>query len=170
ANGALTIVPAAGEDLAPPPPAISPTSAAAASVQGSAREMMPGSVAPETGLAVPVLSTPPTQAAATVPDDSRIVLRANALTWLMVKDKTGSVLLNRTLKPGEIWPVPPRGDLLLTTGNAAGTDILLDGAVTAGLGGAGVVRRDLPLDIDQIHDGKLAPVINPQLASSRPRQ
>jgi cytoskeleton protein RodZ len=104
------------------------------------------------------------------PDDSRIVLRANAASWLLVKDKSGAVLLNRVLKPGETWPVPPRADLLLTTGNAGGTDVLLDGVVSASLGGAGVVRRDLPLDADDIHAGKLVPVNNPQLASSRPRQ
>jgi cytoskeleton protein RodZ len=98
------------------------------------------------------------------------VLRANAPSWLLVKDKSGAVLLNRVLKQGETWSVPPRTDLLLTTGNAGGTEVLLDGVVTASLGGAGVVRRDLPLDADQIHGGKLAPVINPQLASSRPRQ
>ncbi len=98
------------------------------------------------------------------------MLRASAPSWLLVKDKSGAVLLNRVLKPGETWPVPPRADLLLTTGNAGGTDVLLDGVVTASLGGAGVVRRDLPLDADQIQDGKLAPVVIPQLASSRPRQ
>lgn len=167
ANGALKIVPATGEPQPPPPPAISPTSAAAASVQPPLRDMAPGSLAPLAGLAPATLS--PTQAAAaTLSDDSRIVLHANALTWLQVKDKTGSVLLNRTLKPGETWPVPPRGDLLLTTGNAGGTDILVDGALTPSIGGSGVVRRDLPLDIDQIRDGKLAAVINPQLALPRP--
>jgi hypothetical protein len=34
-------------------------------------------------------------------------LRANADSWLLVKDRAGAVLLNRVLKAGETWPVPP---------------------------------------------------------------
>jgi len=89
------------------------------------------------------------------PDESRIVLRASADAWVLVKDRGGAPLLNRTLKAGETWPVPRLDNLLLTTGNAGGTEILLDGAVTPSLGSSGTVRRDLPLDPDLIKDGKL---------------
>jgi hypothetical protein len=61
------------------------------------------------------------------------------------------------LHPGDTWPVPPRPSLLLTTGNAAATEILVDGVTTVSLGGAGAVRRDLLLDADQVKAGKLAP-------------
>jgi cytoskeleton protein RodZ len=98
------------------------------------------------------------------------VLRASADAWIQVKDRAGAVLLNRTLKAGERWSVPPRPDLLLTTGNAGGTDILVDGAPTPSLGNAGVVRRDMSLDPNQIKDGKLAGAAVPQLASTRARQ
>ena len=97
------------------------------------------------------------------------MLHATADAWLLVKDRGGATLLNRVLKAGETWLVPQRTDLLLTTGNAGGTEILLDGAATFGLGGNGVVRRDLPLDAAQIRDGKLATQAVP-LASPRPRQ
>ena len=169
ANGALKIVPgtpapaqmASNEPPAPPPPSVSPTSAAAASVQPPPHdELPPAAMVP----AVPTASV----AGPAGPDDSRIVLRANALTWLLVKDKTGSVLLNKTLKPGDTWSVPPRADLLLTTGNAGGTDIVVDGTVTPSLGGSGVVRRDLALDPDQIRDGKLALTASPQAVSTHP--
>ena len=56
---------------------------------------------------------------------------------MLVKDRSGAVLLNRVLKAGETWPVPPRPDLLLTTGNAGGTEIVVDGAPTPSLGGPG---------------------------------
>jgi cytoskeleton protein RodZ len=126
------------------------------------------SVSPSSAAAAPVnplpahlpLAAPPTVAATVVPPlpgQPRIVLRASADAWMQVKDKAGTVLLNKVLKPGEIWAVPLLPGLLLTTGNAAGTEVLLDGATTAGLGGAAAVRRDLPLDPDQIKDGKLAP-------------
>lgn len=146
---------------APPVAAISPSSAAAAQVSSR-----PADASPSAGLS-PV-GTPAASAAPSV-DSGRIVLRANADAWLLVKDHTGAILLNRTMKAGDSWPVPPRPDLLLTTGNAGGTEILVDGAPTAALGGPGAVRRDLPLDADQIKDGKLAPPL-PQVVSTRPRQ
>ncbi len=101
----------------------------------------------------------PGSAAAAVPpappDQPRIVLRASADAWLQVRDRSGQVLLSRTLHAGETWDVPPRPNLLLTTGNAGGTDLLVDGVTTGPLGGNGAVRRDLPLEPDQIKDGKL---------------
>jgi cytoskeleton protein RodZ len=150
---------ASGTSASPAPPvmAISPTSAAAAQLPPR-----PAELAPVAGLS-PVPDIPAV-------DANRIVLHANADSWLMVKDRAGIVLLNRVLKAGETWPVPPRTDLLLTTGNAGGTDIVVDGATTAGLGGNGAVRRDLLLDPDQIKDGKLAVAAAPPIASTRPRQ
>jgi cytoskeleton protein RodZ len=140
-------------DPAPPVMAISPTSAAAAQLPPR-----PASDAP-----IAALSPAPTEM-------GRIVVRANADSWLMVKDRAGSVLLNRVLKTGETWPVPPRTDLTLTTGNAGGTEILVDGTTTAGLGGNGAVRRDMPLDPDQIKDGKLAVATAAPVTPTRPRQ
>jgi cytoskeleton protein RodZ len=140
---------------APPAMAISPSSAAAAQLPAR-----PPDVA-----ALAVLAPVPASAA---PDAGRVVLRASADAWVLVKDRGGAVLLNKTLRSGDTWPVPPRADLLLTTGNAGGTDILVDGAATPSLGGAGAVRRDLLLDPDQIKDGKLAGAAAPQLASSHP--
>jgi cytoskeleton protein RodZ len=114
--------------------------------------------------------SPLSAAAASLPDAPRIVLRASADSWLMVKDRSGGVLLNRVLKAGETWPVPRRADLLLTTGNAGGTDIVVDGALMPSLGGAGAVRRDLLLDADQVKDGKLTIAASAPFASARPRQ
>jgi cytoskeleton protein RodZ len=144
---------------APPVAAISPTSAAAAQLPARPVDGLPAA-----GPA-PVSAT-----VAPAADAARIVLRASADAWVMVKDRAGAVLLNRTLKAGETWPVPPRSDLLLTAGNAGGTDILLDGVATPSLGAPGTVRRDMPLDPDQIKDGKLAGALAPQIAAGRPRQ
>jgi cytoskeleton protein RodZ len=146
---------------APPVVAISPTSAAAAQLPP------PADVPAVAGLSPVPASVAPAPGAS---DANRVVLRATADAWILVKDHSGAVLLNRVLKAGETWPVPPRPDLVLTTGNAGGTDILVDGATTASLGGPGTVRRDMLLDPDQIKDGKLAGAVVPQLASSRPRQ
>lgn len=150
---------------APPVMAISPSSAAAAQLPPRLPDM-----APLAGL-VPMASAPEVVSG---PDSGRVLLRASADAWLMVKDRGGAVLLNRVLKTGETWAAPARADLLLTTGNAGGTEIVVDGATTASIGGNGVVRRDLSLDPDQIKDGKLAVATAPQsatpVASARSRQ
>jgi cytoskeleton protein RodZ len=122
---------------APPVPAVSPSSAAAAPL--------------------PPIVIPPGQ--------SRIVLRANADAWVQVRDRAGSVLLNRILHAGDTWEVPPKANLLLTTGNAGGTDLVVDGVSSPSLGGNGAVRRDLPLDPDLIKDGKLSAATTPIAAS-----
>lgn len=127
-----------------PLPVVPPSSAAAAVVPGA----MPATPA------LPPAS--PSASASDLPEGTRIVLRARAESWIQVRDRQGQVLLNRVLRTGETWPVPPRLALLMTTGNAGGTEILVDGAVTPALGADGAVRRDLALDADAIRDGKLA--------------
>jgi cytoskeleton protein RodZ len=87
------------------------------------------------------------------------VLRAKSDAWIQVRDRQGQVLLNRVLRPGETWPVPPKLALLLTTGNAGGTELLVDGAATPSLGADGAVRRDLALDADALRDGKTTPPV-----------
>jgi cytoskeleton protein RodZ len=131
--------PAPVEDVTPQP-SISPSSAAAAPVP------LP-----------PVPAPPPAATAAPTGDQPRIVLLATADAWLQVRDRSGTVLLNKVLHASDTWPVPPRTDLLLTTGNAGGTTLVVDGVNTPPLGVSGSVRRDLPLDVDAIKDGKLAP-------------
>ncbi len=85
------------------------------------------------------------------PDTGRVVVRARADSWLQVRDKSGNVLLNRILHPGESWSAPTdKPQLLLTTGNAGGIDLLVDGTAMPALGGNGVVKHDIPLDPDQL--------------------
>ncbi len=127
---------AAAEPPPPPLPVVSPSSAAAAA--------MPP----------PVVAAPPPESPA-----AHIIVHARADSWIQVRDKSGQVLLNRVLRGGETWPVPDRPALLLTTGNAGGTELLVDGAAGPALGNDGAVRRDLPLDADAIRGGKLAPLL-----------
>ena len=122
-----------------PVPAVSPTSAAAASV--------PLAMGP---LAVPT----PVPSAAFVPDPSQVVLKATADAWMQVRDRNGGgVLLNRILHTGDTWAVPSRPNLVLTTGNAGGTEVVVGNVTVQVPGGSGAVRRDLPLDPNLIKDG-----------------
>ncbi|CAH2603648.1 Helix-turn-helix domain-containing protein [Rhodovastum atsumiense] len=143
-----------------PPPALTPLppSSAAAAI-------------PATGVFGPPLAAGTTTAAALppLPEGTRIVLRAKADAWLQVRDRQqGQVLLNRVLRAGETWPVPPRERLVLTTGNAGGTEVLVDGQLTAALGIDGAVRRDLPLDPEAIREGRLAPSVTAARAAPKP--
>ncbi len=139
------------EPMGAPPaasPAVSPSSAAAA-------------VAPPAFQPSPVAAAQPATVAAAAeapkPTGPRILLRAKTDAWMQVRERGGQVLLNRVLRSGETWPVPDRPSLLLTTGNAGGTELVVDGTTTTALGGEGAVRRDLPLDPDAIKSGRLTP-------------
>jgi len=119
---------------------------------------MPGS--PVSPGSAPTVSSPTQAQAAPVPppappEEGRITVRARSDTWVQVRDPKGAIVLNRVLRPGETWTAPPRPQLLLTTGNAGGMDLLVDGVVAPSLGAGGGVRRDIPLDPDLIKDGKL---------------
>jgi cytoskeleton protein RodZ len=144
-------------------PAAQPGGSAAQSVQQQAAPDQPSTSVAAAAPPVPAIS--PTQAAAapvpatlTAPlaDQTRIVLRASADAWVQVRDRSGTILLNRILHAGDAWEVPPKPNLLLTTGNAGGTDLMVDGSLTPSLGGNGAVRRDVPLDPDLLKDGKVA--------------
>lgn len=152
------VPPAPAPVVAQAPPASSQTVDQASVKQADATQAPPAPPVPDVSPSSAAAAALPVPPAPTIsPDQSRIELRANADAWVQVRDRSGTVLLNRILHPGETWDVPSRPNLLLTTGNAGGTDVLLDGQPTVSLGGNGVVRRDLPLDPDLIKDGKLAP-------------
>jgi cytoskeleton protein RodZ len=180
--------PVPAQVTATPAPAPAPGSVAQATPPGAAAvnpagSLAAGIVAPSamdsTAAVEPVQSVPPSQAAAatTMPpmtappapppsDQPRIVLSANADAWLLVRDRSGQVLLNRVLHAGETWSVPLMPNLTLTTGNAGGTNIVVDGASAPPLGADGAVRRDIPLDPELLKSGKLGALAQPVITAS----
>lgn len=120
----------------PPPPLAAPAPAA------TAAPAAPVPVAP-----------PPGIAAAPTVGESRVVLRLKSDAWIQVRERQGQVLLNRVMRGGETWPVPKGAQLLLTTGNAGGTELLVDGQSVPSLGAAGAVRRDVALEPDALKAG-----------------
>jgi len=74
-----------------------------------------------------------------------IQIRTTADAWVQVHDANGAVVFGRLMRPGESWTVPDRPGLLLTTGNAGGTELVIGGVASAPLGATGVVRHDVPL-------------------------
>ncbi|MGA9866213.1 MAG: RodZ domain-containing protein [Acetobacteraceae bacterium] len=103
-----------------------------------------GPVSPSSAAA----ATPPSASSAGDGNEPHLAVRASADAWLQVRQRSGQVLFSRVLHAGETWPVPAQPDLTLTTGNAGGTVLVVDGVAGAPLGPPGAVRRDLPLDPD----------------------
>lgn len=161
---ALATAPTAGPPLAalPPAPAVTlpPTGAWPTGPAVTPQSLMPPRRPdPSAANAAPV-AVPPTEAPAAEPpapepasfgavggEAGRVLLRARADTWIQVRERgSGSVLFNRVLRPGETYRVPDRAGLLMTTGNAGGLEVVVEGDALPSLGGPGVVRRDLPLE------------------------
>ncbi len=132
---------------APPPslPQVSATSAAAA-VPPPGQRVLPAPATPPGVRVAEAIS--PAQLSAShggasaetgeAVGESRITLRADADAWVQVRDRQGQVVFNRVLRAGETWrvPTPPAGEapLLLTTGNAGQTAILVDGVAAPSVG------------------------------------
>jgi cytoskeleton protein RodZ len=111
---------------------------------------------------VPVAIAPPAPAPVAAPVSTRLVLHAKAGGWVQVREKQGQVLLNRVMHTGETWPVPMKANLILTTSNAGGMEMLVDGTPAPALGAAGGFVKDVPLDPDTLKAG-------PPKAPPRPR-
>lgn len=97
-------------------------------------------------LPVPVAIAPPAPVTPSNAAASRFVLRSKGGGYVLVKQRLGRTLLGRALQPGETWPIPAETDLLLTTANAGGLELVVDGKVTQTMGAAGAVLTDLALD------------------------
>ncbi|MEE8444919.1 MAG: helix-turn-helix domain-containing protein [Alphaproteobacteria bacterium] len=97
---------------------------------------------------------PPARMATATPDSSggvgRVVLRAASASWVELRDSDNRRVFSRLMRAGETYAVPPGRPVTLTTGNAGGLDILIDGQPIPSLGPIGDVRRDVSLDPDAL--------------------
>ncbi len=75
-----------------------------------------------------------------------VTLHARDATWIQLSSQDGSVLVSRIFQPGESYQVPEETGLMLTTGNAGGLDIEVDGSHTGPIGPVGAVRRHISID------------------------
>ncbi len=155
-------------DAAPPPQPVTPVP-----VPASAAPSMPTSAAPaipaSPGVASP--GTTPVAPAAVTPSavPGQITLKAVAASWVQVRQVGGKVIYDHVLQPGETWTVPPdAGAVTLTTGNAGGLTLAVDGIVTPPLGRVGGIRRAVPLSAQAIHDGSIATAAAPDPVAAHP--
>lgn len=87
-------------------------------------------------------------------EGARVVVRAKADSWVQVQGADNDLLLTRILHPGDKFLVPDRADLVLSTGNAGGLEILVDGTLMPALGGPGDVLRGVSLDPQDLLSGR----------------
>jgi cytoskeleton protein RodZ len=87
----------------------------------------------------------PASAAAEGDAAGRIVLVARGTSWIQVRSADRAYVRTRTLQPGDRFLVPERPGLTLSTGNAGGLELLVDGESVGPVGAPGAVARNLPL-------------------------
>lgn len=103
-----------------------------------------------------VTPEPSAVAAAVAPTEvpaGHILLRARQDSWVQIQAANGVTVMARTLRAGESYTVPDESGLRLTTGNAGGLDIVVDGQIVPSLGQVGAVRRNVALDAARLRSG-----------------
>jgi cytoskeleton protein RodZ len=173
---ASTPAPAQTQNGAAPPPAVvaTPTTNAPAAVTlgqeapapAASVDNVPAPPAPDTANAAPAAAPPATPAntqaavangqsasgqstgeqAAALPPAAKIVIRANRDSWIEVRDQNDDVIFQKVLRQGESYNVPDQKGLIMTTGNAGGIVIELEGKPLQSVGSLGVVKRGIKLD------------------------
>jgi cytoskeleton protein RodZ len=140
-----------------------------ASPAGEAPAVAEDQVPPEADVASTgeeVVEESPPQEAAAEDQVGKIVVRARLESWIQITNEKKEVLFSRVLRSGETYTVPEEKGLMLTTGNAGGIEILVNGKKLKSLGTVGLVKRDILLDAKKLRDGtalkttKAAPATN----------
>lgn len=84
---------------------------------------------------------------ASKPKPHPVVLKAVQDVWLEIRDNTGQPIFSRVLKQGEEYWVPEQAvNYKMTTGNAGGLDVIVEGDAIQTMGRVGEVRRRVSLN------------------------
>lgn len=142
--------PAPGAEAAAESPPPAPAEAAQPPKSAPVEAAQPPQSAPVE--AASVVSPAPAEAAPAMVS-TRIEIRAKVDSWVQVRTAEGTLLMTRILAQGTSYTVPPLKGLRLTTGNAGGLEILVDGVPVPPLGPFGAVRRDVALDAERLKAG-----------------
>jgi len=146
------------EDILPKPPVQAPSAEGENQPQTESPPAEPPPpeepvMAPQAA-APPAEATPPAPASAPVmvqeaktghvfgatEGPARIVIQAQADSWIQVEDKDKHVISKRILRAGDTYRVPDQPGLKLRTGNAGGLKITIDGNPIPPIGGIGKFR------------------------------
>jgi len=149
--------PAPTQTAAAVPPAIPAAPAAGVPQAGAAPQAQPPALPATMALAdrplgAALANEPPATAPIPPAGDGRIVLKASADSWVQIRDRQGGLVMTRVMAAGETYTVPPQEGQRLTTGNAGGLQIEVDGQSVGALGGPGQVVRNIALDPQKLRD------------------
>ncbi|NMM43787.1 DUF4115 domain-containing protein [Rhodospirillaceae bacterium KN72] len=164
-ESAITVEELPNPPAAPEPPTASPPSTEAemtdqaaattastaepeAPVSSSAAEEQVAEATTTDDVAAPATTAPEVAAEPSTP--SRIIVQATSDSWIQVTDAGGSVVYEQLMLTGDIYRVPDRDGLKLTTGNAGALKIVVDGTTIPPIGESGEVRRDIALTPDAL--------------------
>jgi cytoskeleton protein RodZ len=92
----------------------------------------------------------PAAPAAAAPAGTRILVEALQPSWVEIADADGNILYTNILRVGQALPIPNKAGITLTTGNASGVQLVLDGKKLGPLGRAGEVKRGVSLNPDSL--------------------
>ena len=85
---------------------------------------------------------------------SRIKINAINNSWIQIRDdNSNTMLVTRLLAAGDSYVVPDQPGLVLLTGNAGALEIIVDGTTVPSIGGQGVVRRGVALEVGLLKAG-----------------
>jgi cytoskeleton protein RodZ len=84
----------------------------------------------------------------------RILIEARIDSWIEILDADGKSITAQVLRAGESFAPPDQPGLTLTTGNAGGLDVIVDGAKAPSLGEVGAVKRKIPLEPEKLKSGQ----------------
>jgi cytoskeleton protein RodZ len=85
---------------------------------------------------------------------SRIKINAINNSWIQIRDDNlNTMIVTRLLAAGDSYAVPDQPGLVLLTGNAGALEIVVDGAIVPSIGGLGVVRRGVILEVERLKAG-----------------
>ncbi|HUZ63017.1 MAG TPA: RodZ domain-containing protein [Acetobacteraceae bacterium] len=141
--GSSALAPPATSGAGTTAPAVAPGSTATPAPGNELAASVPGTGIPAAANSPAAATTAATAGAAGA---NRLALLAIADSWVQVRDETGQVLMSRILHAGDTWAVPDQPNLTFTTGNAGGTELIVDGVSSAPLGSPGAVLRNVPLN------------------------
>lgn len=89
---------------------------------------------------------------------SKVLIKANAESWVQVsgKKETGEsiVYISKVFYKDDQYLIPNKEGLFLDTGNAGGLDIIVDGNKVDPIGAKGTVKRNVPLDVNNLLGNK----------------
>jgi len=92
-----------------------------------------------------------------VPAGSRVTVKFSSDVWFSVRLKGQAPIVNKLMHAGDSYAVPPDAGLVMSTGNAGGTNLEVDGKDLGVMGGSGGVRREVKLDADYLTTGAWRP-------------